>query len=112
MMVRVFALKRVLANLVGNSIRYGGGEVYVKSGMCGKKLAYFTVEDNGPGIDPEKIQHLFKPFVQGDNARGGQGSGLGLAIVHRFVNNHGGKVLIKNRSEGGLCVRIELPLQG
>jgi len=110
MMVRTFALKRVLANLVGNAIRYGGGEVYVKSGMCGKRLAYFTVEDNGPGIDPEKIQHLFKPFVQGDNARGGQGSGLGLAIVHRFVNNHGGKVLIKNRSEGGLCVRIELPL--
>jgi two-component system osmolarity sensor histidine kinase EnvZ len=109
MMIRAHALKRVIANLIGNAIRYGGGEVYIKSGMCGKRLAYFTVEDNGPGIAPDKIQQLFKPFVQGDNARGGQGSGLGLAIVHRFVNNHGGKVLITNRPQGGLCVRVDLP---
>lgn len=111
MMIRAHALKRVLANLIGNAIRYGGGEIALNSGMCGDDIAYFNVEDNGPGIPQEKIQQLFKPFVQGDNARGGQGSGLGLAIVHRFVNNHGGKVLITNRQQGGLCVRIELPIQ-
>lgn len=111
MMIRAHALKRVLANLISNAIRYGGGEIKIDSGTCNKHLAYFTVEDNGPGIAPEKIEQLFKPFVQGDNARGGQGSGLGLAIVHRFVNNHGGKVLINNRELGGLCVRIELPIQ-
>lgn len=110
MMIRAHALKRVLANLIGNAIRYGGGEISLTSGLCGSDIAYFYVEDNGPGIPQEKIQQLFKPFVQGDNARGGQGSGLGLAIVHRFVNNHGGKVLITNRVAGGLCVRIELPI--
>lgn len=110
MMLRANALKRVLANLISNAIRYGGGEIEIQSGISGRGVAYFKVEDNGPGIPMENIKQLFKPFVQGDNARGGQGSGLGLAIVHRFVNNHGGRVLIKNRDQGGLCVRIELPI--
>ena len=100
----------MLANLISNAIRYGGGEIEIQSGISGRGVAYFKVEDNGPGIPMENIKQLFKPFVQGDNARGGQGSGLGLAIVHRFVNNHGGRVLIKNRDQGGLCVRIELPI--
>lgn len=110
MMLRANALKRVLANLISNAIRYGGGEIEIQSGISGRGVAFFKVEDNGPGIPTENIKQLFKPFVQGDNARGGQGSGLGLAIVHRFVNNHGGRVLIKNRDQGGLCVRIELPI--
>ncbi|MCG7533053.1 two-component system sensor histidine kinase EnvZ [Psychrobium sp. MM17-31] len=110
MMLRTHALKRVLANLISNAIRYGGGQIEIHSGMSGRGVAYFKVEDNGPGIPSDKIKQLFKPFVQGDNARGGQGSGLGLAIVHRFVNNHGGRVLITNREQGGLCVRIELPV--
>ena len=109
-MIRGTALKRVLANLISNAIRYGNGEVYVSSGFSSKNVIFFDVSDNGPGIPQDKIQQLFKPFVQGDNARGGQGSGLGLAIVHRFVNNHGGKVSVTNRIQGGLSVRIELPM--
>jgi len=111
LMLRPVALKRVVANLIGNAKRYGGGEIYVKSGMRNKKFAFFEVADNGPGIPTEKLEQLFKPFVQGDNARGGQGSGLGLAIVQRFVNHHGGKVLITNRKQGGLSVQIELPVK-
>jgi len=111
MKVRVTALKRVLTNLISNAVRYGHGEIYVCSGLHKKNVAFFTIEDNGPGIPADRIEQLFKPFVQGDNARGGQGSGLGLAIVNRFVNNHGGKVLVTNREEGGLRVRIELPFE-
>ncbi len=111
LMLRPIALKRVVANLIGNAKRYGGGEIYVTSGMRNKKVAFFEVADNGPGIPAEKIEQLFKPFVQGDNARGGQGSGLGLAIVQRFVNHHGGKVLINNRVQGGLSVQVELPIK-
>ena len=110
-MLRLSSLKRVISNLIGNAVRYGGGEIYVSSGISGKEMAYFLIEDNGPGIPAGKIQQLFKPFVQGDNARGGQGSGLGLAIVQRFVNMHGGRVVISNRAQGGLLVRVELPLK-
>ena len=110
MMLRPLALRRVLANLIGNAIRYGGGEIYVSSGMVNKRRVFFTIEDNGPGIQEDKIAQLFKPFVQGDNARGGQGSGLGLAIVQRFVSHHGGQVKITNRPQGGLSVRVELPI--
>ena len=109
-MLRPLALRRVIANLLGNAFRYGGGEVYVCSGILSKGKMFFMVEDNGPGIDERKIEQLFKPFVQGDNARGGQGSGLGLAIVQRFVSHHGGRVKITNRSQGGLAVMIELPI--
>lgn len=49
--------------------------------------------------------------MQGDKARGGVGSGLGLAIIKRIVDRHDGCITLKNRPEGGLCVRIELPLQ-
>lgn len=109
-MIRPLALRRVLTNLLGNAFRYGGGEVFVTSGQISKRRIFFMVEDNGPGIDEHKIEQLFKPFVQGDNARGGQGSGLGLAIVQRFVNHHGGIVKITNRTQGGLAVRVELPV--
>lgn len=111
LMLRPVALKRVVANLIGNAKRYGGGEIYVSSGMRNRKTAFFEIADNGPGIPAEKLEQLFKPFVQGDNARGGQGSGLGLAIVQRFVNHHGGKVLLHNRVEGGLSVQVELPIK-
>jgi len=110
-MLRPVALKRVVANLIGNAKRYGGGEIYVSSGMSNKKTAFFEIADNGPGIPVANIEQLFKPFVQGDNARGGQGSGLGLAIVQRFVNHHGGQISITNRAEGGLSVRIKLPIK-
>ncbi|MDP2562609.1 two-component system sensor histidine kinase EnvZ [Psychrobium sp. 1_MG-2023] len=110
LMLRPVALKRVITNLLGNALRYGHGEVYVTSGKLKKNMVFFTIEDNGPGIPKDKIQQLFKPFVQGDNARGGQGSGLGLAIVQRFVNHHGGQVLITNRQQGGLSVKVKLPI--
>lgn len=109
-MIRPLALRRVLSNLLGNAFRYGGGEVVVRSGFINKQRIFFAVEDNGPGIEEAKIEQLFKPFVQGDNARGGQGSGLGLAIVQRFVNHHGGLVKITNRAQGGLSVCVELPI--
>ena len=109
-MVRPLGLRRVIANLLGNAFRYGGGEVFVSSGVVNKRKVFFMIEDNGPGIEEHDIERLFKPFVQGDNARGGQGSGLGLAIVQRFVGHHGGKIKITNRQQGGLAVMIELPI--
>jgi len=53
---------------------------------------------------------LFEPFTQGDLARGTEGSGLGLAIVKRIVDSHSGRVVLSNRSEGGLEAKVFLPL--
>lgn len=101
-------IKRVLNNLVENAFRYGNGEVKILTDSD-KKWVWFCVEDNGPGIDESQIEYLKQPFVQGDTARGSVGSGLGLAIINRIVENHDGKLELKNRVHGGLSATVFLP---
>ncbi|MGM0906438.1 MAG: two-component system sensor histidine kinase EnvZ [Pseudomonadota bacterium] len=109
--LRPLSMKRVIINLLENAERYGKKRVVVSSGHDKKqKRVWFRVTDDGPGIPEEQQQKLFEPFTQGDKARGGVGSGLGLAIIKRIVDRHDGNIKLQNRTEGGLCVRIELPL--
>ncbi|MEZ9057359.1 two-component system sensor histidine kinase EnvZ [Vibrio pelagius] len=106
------AIKRAISNLVVNSLRYGNGWVKVTTGMTAdNKLAWVTVEDNGPGIPHEQVSKLFEPFTRGDTARGSEGTGLGLAIVKRIVSQHHGAVAVNNRSQGGLKAQISFPVQ-
>jgi two-component system osmolarity sensor histidine kinase EnvZ len=103
-------VRRALANLIQNAIRYTNDKIEVATGVD-KKFAYFTVSDNGQGIAEADIERLFQPFTQGDTARGTDGSGLGLAIIKRIVNNHGGHVVLTNRPEGGLKATVSLPIK-
>jgi two-component system osmolarity sensor histidine kinase EnvZ len=107
--LRYVAMKRVAANLIQNALRYSEGSISVNAGMD-NKVAFFTVSDGGPGIPEADMERLFQPFTQGDKARGGEGSGLGLAIIKRIVDSHGGRVILANRSEGGLQAKVILPL--
>lgn len=105
------AIKRVLSNLVVNARRYGNGWIEVSSGQTAdKKLVWFAVEDDGPGIDSKQLKHVFEPFTRGDTARGSEGTGLGLAIVKRIINQHHGSIVVANRSAGGLRVQVSLPV--
>ncbi|WMN87438.1 two-component system sensor histidine kinase EnvZ [Vibrio parahaemolyticus] len=104
------AIKRAVTNLVVNAVRYGNGWVKVSTGMTAdNQLVWVTVEDNGPGIEPDQVGKLFEPFTRGDTARGSEGTGLGLAIVKRIVSQHSGSVVMRNRSEGGLIAQISFP---
>ena len=106
------AMKRAVSNLVVNALRYGNGWVKVSTGMAAdNKLAWVTVEDNGPGIPQDQISKLFEPFTRGDTARGSEGTGLGLAIVKRIVSQHQGAVVVNNRSDGGLKAQIRFPVK-
>ncbi len=110
--VRVVAMKRVIANLLQNALRYSPGDIEVSSGVTSDKTAvYFTVADHGKGIPEEQMEHLFQPFTQGDQARGTEGSGLGLAIIKRIVETHGGHIVLTNRPEGGLAATVYLPIK-
>ncbi|WP_373938055.1 two-component system sensor histidine kinase EnvZ [Vibrio kanaloae] len=105
-------MKRAVSNLVVNALRYGNGWVKVSTGMTAdNKLAWVTVEDNGPGIPQDQVGKLFEPFTRGDTARGSEGTGLGLAIVKRIVSQHQGAVVVSNRSEGGLKAQISFPVK-
>ncbi len=111
-LVRVVSIKRVLLNLLENAERYGRQHIRIETGCdTNANIVWFTVSDNGPGIAADEIEHLMQPFTQGDKARAAKGSGLGLAIVHRIVDRHHGQLTFsKSQRLGGLCIRVELPL--
>ncbi len=110
--LRHVAVKRALANLIQNALRYTEGDIEIFSGVDKRKgFAYFMVCDQGEGIPEADIERLFLPFTQGDKARGTEGSGLGLAIIKRIVDTHGGRVELSNKPEGGLQAKVSLPLK-
>ena len=107
--LRHVAVRRALANLVQNAIRYTSGDIDVFTGVE-NDYVFIIVSDNGAGIPEADIERLFQPFTQGDTARGTEGSGLGLAIIKRIVDTHGGSVVLSNKPSGGLQAKVSLPL--
>ncbi|MBA6328816.1 two-component system sensor histidine kinase EnvZ [Colwellia sp. MB02u-6] len=109
--LRYVAMKRVLANLIQNALRYSEGKTIVTSSFDkATQEVCFCVSDEGPGIAEVDVERLFQPFTQGDEARGTGGSGLGLAIIKRIVDTHGGRVELSNRVTGGLTAKVCLPI--
>ncbi len=104
-------IKRVLANLIQNALRYTDDDIEISLTVDKKRAQVsFSVKDRGAGIPEGDIERLFQPFTQGDTARGAEGSGLGLAIIKKIVDTHGGEVSLINRVEGGLQARVTLPM--
>jgi signal transduction histidine kinase len=109
---RPVALKRALRNLIENAVRYGGGKARV-SAVTHQDAVTIAVEDEGPGLPPDRIEDAFQPFVRLEPSRSTEtgGIGLGLAIARSIVRAHGGSLILVNRPEGGLRAEIRLPLQ-
>ena len=71
-----------------------------------------AVLDHGPGVREAELSTIFEPFFRGSRTSNGvYGHGLGLAIAQRVVTAHGGTIQASNRSGGGLCVEIALPVK-
>jgi two-component system sensor histidine kinase MtrB len=100
-------LERIVANLVGNALDHGGDGVVVRVGRDGEH-AFVEVADQGPGIPPEHLPHLFERFYKADRARSGPGSGLGLAIAQENARLLGGEIQVW--SEPGKGARFTLRL--
>ncbi len=103
------ALKRLVANLVENALKYGGaarGRVYAEDHM-----AIIEVDDDGPGVPPAELERVFEPFYRGEPSRNREtgGIGLGLAVVRSLARAHGGDVTLHNRTSGGLRACVRLP---
>ncbi len=105
----------IFRNLVDNSIAYATGATRLCI-MCieveeGDRHTYeFTVSDNGPGVSPEHLPHLFERFYRVEKGRSRKlgGTGLGLAIVKNSVTAHGGTVSAELTPHGGLTIRFTL----
>jgi signal transduction histidine kinase len=127
-------VQQVLVNLVRNAFEamaeVAGGpyrlelsasrsRVAVKEGARARREAavVLRVRDTGPGVPPGVVERMFNPFF----TTRGQGTGLGLSIVHRIIDAHGGRVIVRNNSEcadapagfaRGACVDVVLPALG
>jgi signal transduction histidine kinase len=106
-------LRRVVANLVDNGLRYNrpDGWVRVTVGADGEgteRAVTLRVSNSGPVIAPGDVARLTEPFER-LGRHGGGGSGLGLSIVQAIVRAHGGTLSIAAPSSGGLVVDVRLP---
>lgn len=92
-------LEQLVLNLLTNAVKFTtrGGEIRVEVGQQGG-FASIAVSDNGQGIDPELLPHIFERFRQGDSSltRRHGGLGLGLAIAHQLVLLHGGEIEVES----------------
>lgn len=108
-------LRSAIENVVRNGLKYTdpNTEVFIELlHPRGTRSATILVEDRGPGVPARALDRMFEPFYRVDDARDRRtgGVGLGLAITHQIVTLHGGSVSAANRTEGGLQIRITLPV--
>jgi signal transduction histidine kinase len=119
---------QLLTNLVQNAIQYAGGaghHVQLESGVRPDPLrpvAWVQIVDDGPGIPPEHLPHLFERFYRIDQARaraedengapqkGADGSGLGLSIVQWIATAHGGQVTVTSQVGKGAVFEVQFPV--
>jgi two-component system sensor histidine kinase BaeS len=104
---------QVLLNLVGNALQYtpSGGQVFLSARREGDRVR-FSVEDNGVGIPPEHLPHVFERFYRVDKSRSraGGGSGIGLTIARHLVEAHGGQIQAASNGPGmGSTFSVTLP---
>jgi two-component system osmolarity sensor histidine kinase EnvZ len=108
--VRKKAMRRCATNLIENALKYG--KTVTVTLTRDERTARLIVDDDGPGIAPERREEAFRPFHRLDEGRNLQagGSGLGLAIARDIARVHGGDVVLDKSPLGGLRATVVLPV--
>ena len=102
---------QVLSNLIGNALKFvpsNEGRISLSVTRDGNR-ARFSVVDNGPGIPPEHLGHLFERYWKGSSASR-EGAGLGLFIAKGVLDAHGGEIRVDAEAQPGATLRFWLPL--
>ena len=102
-------LRRILQNLIDNALNYAG-DVETRLRVDDAGRASIDILDRGPGIPPDQLEEVLKPFqrLEPSRCRSTGGTGLGLAIVDRIVKRHQGSLKLFNRESGGLLIKISI----
>lgn len=107
------ALHQVLCNLIGNAVKFcpSGSKIEIEVGLDSSRSPIIVVKDNGPGIEPKFLTHIFEPFRQGEEvySRRYGGVGLGLSIVKGLVELHGGEIRVASSLGAGAKFTVTLP---
>jgi len=109
----VGALRRVLANLLDNAIKYtpAGGRVRISAERLGNSVVIHFA-DTGCGILAEDLPRIWDRLFRGDRSRSERGLGLGLSFVRAIVESHGGKATVTSQADRGTTASITLPAPG
>ena len=102
--LRADAVRRAVTNLVDNARRHA--HRVALAAMPQGRMVFVTVDDDGPGIPPERRESVFRPFESDSHG----GTGLGLTIARDIVRAHGGEIVLEDSPLGGLRARIRLPV--
>ena len=107
--LRATWLRRALRNLIANALRYGERATVSLRRESGEAIV--RIDDEGPGIPQDDLARMMEPFTRGEGSRNRAtgGAGLGLAIARAIAVQHGGRLVLTNRPEGGLRVELHLP---
>ena len=103
------AIRQLIWILLDNALRHSRSRVSATLASEGD-WARLTVADDGSGIPVEEREHVFERFYRSDPARTGQGAGLGLSIARWIVDQHQGRILAGEGSDGGATMYVDLPL--
>lgn len=105
-------IEQVLGNLLDNAVRHAHGVITVSASRGPADWVSISVRDDGDGMAPESLPHVFERFYRADSARdrGRGGSGIGLAIAKALVGAHGGRITAESPGPGqGATFTISLP---
>ena len=103
------AYTRILNNLLQNVITHSNGDKVVLSISHDREQTQIVVGDNGKGISPDDLPHIFERMYQCDNSRSGKGNGLGLSITKELVNAHKGIISVASTPGSGTMFTILFP---
>jgi signal transduction histidine kinase len=106
------ALRRCLSNVLDNAIKYGKtASIVVNDNDARLEI---RIQDQGLGLPQSELEKVFEPFYRGEASRNRDtgGTGLGLAIARNIAEAHGGRLVLRNRAEGGLEAELVLPRSG
>ena len=107
-------LRSAIENVLRNAVRYSPPSTVVELQMIAADASLqIVVRDRGPGVPGDDLARIFEPFfrVAESRDRGSGGEGIGLAITAQVFKSHGGTAVAVNRPEGGLEVRLSMPVQ-
>jgi PAS domain S-box-containing protein len=106
-------MRHILNNLLSNAVKYSPEGGTVRFTLVGDDQGLLLrVQDEGIGIPPKDLEHLFEPFHRGENVGTIQGTGLGLAITRHAVDLHHGTIVCESTVGAGTTFTIRIPLQG
>ena len=106
-------LERAILNVLDNAAKWSPPGSHVDIGLTRNGAGWeLAVKDQGPGIAPDDLPHVFDRFYRAPSARALPGSGLGLAIVRQVVEAHGGTVQASSPPGGGTLIEVDLPALG